>query len=119
MDIVFRKKATIKEGSVGDEEEEEEEDDLDLYSFKWENLTRAEQNQCLHESYQFLVKKYIPKDQRKKSQEKSSSREQKPTKKETASKAEEPLPPEPEVSWNGEPVPETIDSALDFSHLLG
>ena len=112
-----RKKATAKEGSVGEEEDGEDDDDLDLYSYKWENLTRAEQNQCLHESYQFLVKKYIPKDQRKKSSEKSSSKEQKPVK-ETASKAEEPKPPEPEESWTGEPVPETIDSALDFSHLL-
>ena len=45
--LFFRKKKKKGTPSVGDEEEgeEEAEDDLDLYSYKWENLTRAEQNQ--------------------------------------------------------------------------
>ena len=37
----------------------EVEDELDLYSYKWEHLTKAEQNNALHESYQFLIKKFI------------------------------------------------------------
>ena len=30
-------------------EEDEKEEELDLYSFKWEHLTKAEQNNALHE----------------------------------------------------------------------
>ena len=37
-------------------EEDEKEEELDLFSFKWEHLTKAEQNNALHESYQFLIK---------------------------------------------------------------
>lgn len=102
--------------SVGDDEEneEEEEDDLDLYSYKWENLTRAEQNQCLHESYQFLVKKYIPKRERKKMKEEKEGKA-----KENSSNISQPetVPEEPLVAWNGEVIPDVIDSGIDFGHL--
>ena len=102
-----------------------------MYSYKWENLTKAEQNQCLHESYQFLVKKYIPKAERKKLKEASEGKKsnvgphqrtgsQKKTKKGKEKEETTEIEPEEEEEvkpWNGEIIPDVIDSVLDFSHL--
>lgn len=60
-----------------------------------ETLTVAEKTNILHESYQFLVKKYVPKEERAKM------------------KAEK----EAEADADQNYVEDKIDSALDFSHL--
>ena len=69
--------------------------------FRMESLSIAEKNNVLHESYQFLVKKYIPKEHRSK----KKSREEKAKAEAEAAQAEV------------EAVPEVVDSAIDFSHL--
>ena len=73
------------------------------FGFKMDDMSMAEKNNILHEAYQFLVKRYIPKDQRKK---KSST-----TKPKTIEKSET----TEEVEINVDDV--VIDSSLDFSHL--
>jgi len=73
------------------------------FGFKMDDMSMAEKNNILHEAYQFLVKRYIPKDQRKK---KSST-----TKPKTIEKSET----TEEVETNVDEV--VIDSSLDFSHL--
>ena len=74
------------------------------FGFKMDDMSMAEKNNILHEAYQFLVKRYIPKDQRKK---KSST-----TKPKTIEKSETTTE---EVETNVDEV--VIDSTLDFSHL--
>ena len=88
----------LNRASKGEEDEKEEE--LDLFSFKWEHLTKAEQNNALHESYQFLIKKFISKEERKKMKEA----------KDQAAKAAM-------AAAAFQIVPETVDSHIDFSHL--
>ena len=62
-------------------------------------MTKAEQNNALHESYQFLIKKFISKEERKKMKEAKDAQAQ-------AAMA---------VSAFG--FGEAIDSTIDFSHL--
>ena len=62
-------------------------------------MTKAEQNNALHESYQFLIKKFISKEERKKMKEAKDAQAQ-------AAMA---------VSAFG--FGEPIDSTIDFSHL--
>ena len=59
FDTDAKDNSSITNKTSEDGSEENEDEELDLYSYKWENLTKAEQNQCLHESYQFLIKKYV------------------------------------------------------------
>ena len=93
----FLKSNSFYRASKGDDVEVE--DELDLYSYKWEHLTKAEQNNALHESYQFLIKKFISKEERKKMKEAKDAQAQ-------AAMA---------VSAFG--FGEAIDSTIDFSHL--
>ena len=93
----FLKSISVYRASKGDDVEVE--DELDLYSYKWEHLTKAEQNNALHESYQFLIKKFISKEERKKMKEAKDAQAQ-------AAMA---------VSAFG--FGEAIDSKIDFSHL--
>ena len=76
------------------------------FGFKMDDMSMAEKNNILHEAYQFLVKRYIPKDQRKK---KSSTTKPK----EAIEKSE----PEEPLAAKVEEAEVVIDSALDFSHL--
>ena len=84
--------------SKGDDDDAGEE--LDLYSYKWEHLTKQEQNNALHESYQFLIKKYISKEERRKMKEMKDAQA-------AAAQAAAAFFPEPEA----------VDSHIDFSHL--
>ena len=74
---------------------DEDEDETSGYSLRMENLSTAEKTNILHEAYQFLVKKYVPKEERQRM------------------KAEK----EAESDTAVADLPEKIDSALDFSHL--
>jgi len=75
------------------------------FGFKMDNMSKAEKNNILHEAYQFLVKKYIPKEARKK---------QSKAKKE----AENDIDDLSRAATPGGPAEdEVIDSAIDFSHL--
>lgn len=57
-------------------------------------MSTAEKTNILHEAYQFLVKKYVPKDERKRMKaEQSAAKDQ------------------------IDDLPDQVDSALDFSHL--
>ena len=94
----FLKSNSFYRASKGGDDEEVQEE-LDLYSYKWEHLTKAEQNNALHESYQFLIKKFISKEERKKMKEAKDAQAQ-------AAMA---------VSAFG--FGEAIDSTIDFSHL--
>ena len=69
-----------------------------------------------------MVKKYIPKGERKKlKDEKTGVPKKEATKKtkENSSNVEpETEPEEPEEQpWNGEAIPDVIDSVIDFGHL--
>lgn len=81
----FRRRSSAR---GGDDEEEE----VNLYALRMETLTVAEKTNILHESYQFLVKKYVPKDERDRMKAEKEAAEE---------------------SY----LEDKIDSALDFSHL--
>ena len=76
------------------------------FGFKMDNMSMAEKNNILHEAYQWLVKKYIPKESRKK--KKKSMEADSIDYDDLTPRAVTPVAPEEE---------EPIDSAIDFSHL--
>ena len=100
----FLKSNSFYRASKG--EDVEVEDELDLYSYKWEHLTKAEQNNALHESYQFLIKKFISKEERKKMKDAKD-----------AKAAEAMASTLSAFGFGGGGDAESMDSKIDFSHL--
>ena len=64
-----------------------------------------------------MVKKYIPKGERKKNKDEKTVAPKK-TKENSSNVEPETEPEEPEEQpWNGEVIPDVIDSVIDFGHL--
>ena len=104
----FRRKSTSAGMSPARSKSPAPDDKPTSFGFKMDDMSMAEKNNILHEAYQFLVKRYIPKEQRKK---KSSTTKPKSTEKTEEVEVEE---EKPSAAIEDDAV---IDSALDFSHL--